>query len=333
MTTTVWRRARAVPSDPKEHARSIAEAADEAWHGRYGGSRIEVPISVVAALALVAREAPDGERLAVLEETVLRLDDEGFAALVSRLWQEWSLVRPDLLPRTKHLWSWIDEEPDQTLRRAVLAVGQAVLRRGLFGRYGPDAWGEADLLGMLLQTMKSRGAVRGVGQYLTPESVTMLMGRILAPEPGARILEPCAGTGTQLLGAAQAMRANGHDPTECEWWANDIDPLAAACCAVNMHLWGLGWRVVVGCGDGLLNRWMGEALEQRQAAIDEVARLWQVARQIAAARHVLGLPRQEDPLERHMRKAAPKPPPPPPPAPPASSTFDAEAVYRQARLF
>ena len=326
MTTTVARRANAVPADPREHARAIAEAVDYAWHSQYGGSRIEVPMSVVAALALVAREAPDPDQLAALGETMERLDHEGFGLLVQRLWCEFAVLRPDLNPRTKHLWSWIDEEPDETMLRAVQAVGQAAIRKGLLARFGPDGWGETDLLGMLLQTMKSHGGRKGIGQFLTPESVTLLLGRMVAPDEGARILEPCAGTGTMLLGAAQAMRENGLDPTTCEWWANDIDPLAAALCAVNFHLWGLGWRVIVGCGDGLQDGWMHEALEHRQIAIDEVQRAWRQARQIAAVRHVLGLPTPESDLDRHMRKARPKPPP-------ASSTFDAEAVWKQGSLF
>ncbi|MET8352651.1 N-6 DNA methylase [Micromonospora sp. NPDC005206] len=335
-TTTVARRANAVPADPRQHARDIAEAVDYAWHSRYGGSRIEVPMSVVAALALVARETEDPDRLAALAETFERLDYEGFGLLMQRLWCEFAAIRPDLNPRTIHLWSWIDEDQDETVLRAVQAVGQAALRKGLFGRCGPDGWGDTDLLGMLLQTMKSHSGKKGIGQFLTPESVTLLLGRMLAPTEGTRVLEPCAGTGTMLLGAAQAMRENGLDPTTCEWWANDLDPLAAALCAVNFHLWGLGWRVVVGCGDGLLDEWMHEALRTRQVAIDEMQRAWKLARQIAAVRHVLELPTPESALDGHLRKARPKPPPPPPaprPAPPASSTFDAEAVFRQGRLF
>ncbi|MBC9004113.1 N-6 DNA methylase [Micromonospora aurantiaca (nom. illeg.)] len=331
-TTTMARRANAVPPDPRQHARDIAEAVDLAWHSRYGGSRIEVPMSVVAALALVAREAPGPEQLDRLAEVAERLDPEGFTLLIQRLWCEFAALRPDLNPRTKHLWSWIDEEPDETTQRAIRAVGQAALAKGVLGRFGPDGWGDTDLLGMLLQTMKSHGGRKGMGQFLTPESVTLLLGRMNTPEEGARVLEPCAGTGTMLLGAAQGMREKGLDPTKAEWWANDLDPLAAALCAVNLHLWGLGWRVVVGCGDGLLDVWMHDALRDRQIAIDEMRRAWTLARQIVAVRSVLELPTPESPLDRAMRRAAPKPPPPPPPAP-DSSSFDAEAVFRQGRLF
>ncbi len=331
-TTTVVRRANAVPSDPREHAWGIAEAVDQAWHSQYGGSRVEVPMSVVAVLAILAREAPDADQLDRVGEMAERLDHEGFWLLMQRLWCEFAALRPDLNPRTMHLWKWTDDEPDETTKRAVHAVGQAALRRGVLGRFGPDGWGDYDLLGTLLQQMKSHGGRKGIGQFLTPVDVTELLGRMAGPKEGDRILEPCAGTGTMFLGVARAMREKGLDPTACEWWANDLDPLAAALCAVNMHLWGLGWRVVVGCGDGLLDAWMHEALRTRQIAIDEMRRAWQLAQQIRAVRDVLELPTPESALERHMRKAAPKPPPPPPPAP-DSSTFDAEAVFRQGRLF
>lgn len=283
-------------------------------------------MSVVAVLALAAREASHQERLERLGEVAERLDHEGMWLLVQRLWCEFAAQRPDLNPRTKHLWSWIDDEPDETTKRAVHAVGQTALRRGVLGRFGPDGWGEYDLLGTLLQTMKSHGGRKGIGQFLTPVDVTELLGRMVCPEEGSRILEPCAGTGTMLLGAALALREKGRDPESCEWWANDIDPLAAALCAVNVHLWGLGWRVVVGCGDGLLNVWIDEALEHRQIAIDEMRRAWQLSVQIAAGWRLLDLPPPESGLTRHMRRVAPKPPP-------ASSTFNAETVYRQGRLF
>lgn len=135
-----------------------------------------------------------------------------------------------------------------------------------------------------------------------------------------------------LLGAAQAMREAGNDPTTCEWWANDIDWIAAACCAVNLHSWGLGPRVVVGCGDGLGTEWMHRALADRQSGIDEVDRLLEMARKFAAVRSLLGLEPRESTLNRHLRAAMasmPKPPPPPPP----SSTFDPDATYEQAVLF
>jgi hypothetical protein len=341
----------AVPSSTREHARVIAEAVDEAWHNNFGGSRIEVPLGVVAGLALVGRADPDGPDPA---ELAMNLDPEGFAALLLELWSRFAILRPDLLPRVKPLWKWLEEDPDGHRLKAAQAVGHAALRRGLLELTGVE-WRrhDADLLGMLLQVLRSKSARDGLGQFLTPVDVTDLAGDVLraggeladdmaesAAEihvgsieagEGERILDPCAGTGTMFLGAARAMRRRGVDPATCEWWANDIDWAAAACCAVNVHLWGLGRRVVVGCGDGLLLDWMDEALTSRQAAIDEVHGLWEIARKFALVRDLLGLPLPKSPLMRHLADAEarmPKPPPPPP-----SHTFDAEAAYSQGRLF
>ncbi|MGI5151368.1 N-6 DNA methylase [Plantactinospora sp. CA-294935] len=347
---TEARRTTVVPDSPRQHAWRIAEAVDEAWHGHFGGSRVEIPISVVAALALVEQRDPEGPDLADL---FLRFDQHGFAALLRNIWCKFAIVRPDLLPRTKPLWEWLDEDDlDDHLLRAVHATGQAALKKRQLQLTGV-AWRreEVDLLGSVLQAMRSRSARGGLGQFLTPVDVAETIGSILHPavtgdhegeefaggllvaSEGARVMEPCCGTGTMLLGAAKAMRQQGHDPAKNEWWANDIDWLAAACCAVNMHCWGLGPRVVIGCGDGLLNDWMREALDQRQAAIDELLGLWEVARKMATLRRLLDLPTPEDPLTRHIREAATKMPPEPRPAPPHSSTFDPDAAYRQARLF
>ncbi|GIE28976.1 hypothetical protein Ait01nite_020210 [Actinoplanes italicus] len=343
----------AIPSNTREHARVIGEAVDEAWHNNFGGSRIEVPLGVVAGLALVGRADPDGPDPA---ELAMNLDPDGFAALLLELWSRFAILRPDLLPRVKPLWKWLEDDRDEHRLKAAQAVGHAALRKGLLELTGVE-WRrhDADLLGMLLQILRSKSARNGLGQFLTPVDVTDMIGEMsrvgdlgdtegaeeaatlseamLAPDakPGSRILDPCAGTGTMLLGAARSMRRRGVDPAVSEWWANDIDWAAAACCAVNMHLWGMGPRVIVGCGDGLLLDWMDEALKSRQAAIDEVTGLWEMARKFALVRELLGLPLPKSPLMRHLADAEARMPKPPPP--PASHTFDAEAAYSQGRLF
>ncbi|ROT27224.1 N-6 DNA methylase [Micromonospora sp. HM5-17] len=340
MTTKTARR-KAVPESPRQHAWKIAEAVDEAWHGNFGGSRIEIPVSVVAALALVEQRDPDGPDLA---EQMLSLDRHGFVELLRSIWNRFAIGRPDLLPRTKPLWGWLDDDDlDDQLLRSVHATGQAALKKGQLELTGVR-WRreEVDLLGSVLQAIRSRSARDGLGQFLTPVDVTDMMGEIVVADLGIAayevandrlplsVLEPCAGTGTMLLGAARAIRRRGGDPEAVEWWANDIDWLAAACCAVNVHCWGLGMRVVVGCGDGLMNDWMQAALDERQRAIDEVARLWEQARMLAAVRQLFGLDAPEEPLVRHLRESLP---PEPKAAPPHSATFDADATYRQGRLF
>lgn len=325
------------PASVREHTTRITEAVVAAWHGAHGGSRVEIPISVVAALSLLPERHPGGVDLAPL---LLRLTPDRFIELLHRIQLEFGVLRPDLRPRTKPLWDWLNDEPDEHLVRAVHATGCAALRNGQLALTGDEHRSmDSDLLGAVLQTIRSRKDLEARGQFLTPLAVTDMIGEINAAnvmgELGAKdgsisIMDPCVGTGAMLLGAANALRRQGRDPAAMEWWANDIDWVAAACCAVNVHRWELGLRVVVGCGDGLLNNWMREALTERQAAIDELAGLWKTGRSFAALRFVLGLGPQEDPFLAHLRSLVPRPPKAPPPH---SSTFDPESACRQATLF
>lgn len=105
-------------------------------------------------------------------------------------------------------WSWLSLNADCTDEELGLFVAALAARIEVLPPSGRD-----EVVDALLAE-----------ELLTPESVTMLLARMLSPEPGAKILEPCAGTGTMLLGAARSMREAGHDPTTCEWWANDVDP-------------------------------------------------------------------------------------------------------------
>ncbi|MEV4705487.1 N-6 DNA methylase [Actinoplanes sp. NPDC049316] len=327
MATISQRRPPPVPADPKQHAHAVAEAVAAAWHGQYGSSRNEVAISVVAALAVAGRYRPPDTDMPQL---VAHLDRAKFAELVKRIWLEWSIMRPDLVPRARMLWTCLDGDLDDAVLRAVHAVGQAALRRDVWQLGAEqDRRHEVDLLGTVLQAMTSAKAKQANGQFLTPECVTELMGRMAGPQPGRSVMDPAAGTGRMLLGAARAMREQGLEPADAEWWANDIDPLASALCAVNTDLWDLGFRVVVGCGDGLLTDWTGEALRQRQAAIDELLGYVRAARKEVAVRHLLGLPVPKDPLLQHLRAARLAPPRQ---APPHSSTFNAASAY-QGRLF
>lgn len=328
--------------DPQQQAHRVTESVIRAWHTSFGGSRVEVPISVVAALSLLPETHVTG---LALPDVLTKIDRGLFVDLLRRVVLEFSVLRPDLRPRTMPLWSWLDDDPDEHLQRAAHTTGVAAVRAGLLDLTGhPDRRVACDVLGSVLQAIRSKPQLDRLGQFLTPLPVTQLTGNIVAAELGVdavtssrpegqeplRVLDPCVGTGAMLLGAAQAFRARGMDPTRIEWWANDIDWLAAACTAVNVHLWGLGLRVVVGCGDGLLDEWMRDALTQRQAAIDELTELWKTARSFVALRVVLGLGPPKDPFMARLQKMRP---PPPKAAPPHSATFDPDAQFRQVSLF
>lgn len=99
MTIQATRRRAPVPHDPKDHARRISEAVDKAWHSHFGGSRIEIPIGVVAALSLISQHDKDGPDPA---EIALRLDHHGFAALLHELWCRFTICRPDLAAGRNH---------------------------------------------------------------------------------------------------------------------------------------------------------------------------------------------------------------------------------------
>jgi hypothetical protein len=338
----------AVPEDPRDHARKIAEAVDVAWHNDYGGSRIEIPISVVAALALVGKADPDGRDPTA---QALLLDREGFGRLLRDIWCQFAILRPDLLPRVKPLFGWLDEDPDETVLRSAQAAGRAALKAGQLELTGV-AWRrqEIDLLGIVLQSVRARSARKGLGQFLSPQGVCDVVGDVLVGEVlgnlaypmvaegkehlPPRLLEPCAGTGTMLLGAAKAMRSRGQDPTSFTWYANDIDWLAAALLAVNTHLWGLGPNVLIGCGDGLTDDWLHAASKERAEAIAEVQRLWQQARMFAAVKTLFGpaaSPEPSRPRETNPEPASVGPAVAASAAP--SPAASGPVRYRQARLF
>ncbi|MFC7593575.1 hypothetical protein ACFQYP_65105 [Nonomuraea antimicrobica] len=70
-------------------------------------------------------------------------------------------------------------------------------------------------------------------------------------KPGQWIDEPTAGTGGLLRSTALLMRMRGHDPHQFGWSMGEIDPIAAACAAVNAIVWDLGGNVLIHVGDTL----------------------------------------------------------------------------------
>ncbi|MFD0576134.1 N-6 DNA methylase [Dactylosporangium darangshiense] len=108
-------------------------------------------------------------------------------------------------------------------------------------------------------------------RLLHPQPVAEALARMLHvadATPGQSIADPAAGTGIMLWAAAHILRQHGKDPADYHWYANDIDPLAAACLAVNAHLWALGPNVLIGCADGLDPAWPHYAAVDRATGLD-----------------------------------------------------------------
>jgi hypothetical protein len=277
-------------SYPHAHAFDIAEAVSSAWHGAQGGSSIEVPVGVVATLALWPLRGPDAYLAA---DWWLSLDDTQLLTAFRECWARWWITRPDLIDRATPLHKWVDDEkPPARRARAVRAVVEAALTRGLLHlTSSEDAYfrSTADIMGALLAVMRSEGAHDALAEIHTPPEVAELMARMLLDDmplkPGMTFDEPAGGTGGMYRAAVQVMREKLIDPHEFGWSLADIDPLAAAGAAVNAILWDLGPHVLIACGDTLHEgnlpakaaREAREALERRDRLHSEA--VWLAALQ------------------------------------------------------
>ncbi|MFJ9907952.1 hypothetical protein ACIRVK_34610 [Streptomyces sp. NPDC101152] len=242
--------------NPHAHAFDLAEAVSSAWHHAHGGSRIEIPIGTVAALALWPLRGPDAYLAA---DWWLSLDDADLLAAFRECWARMWIMRPDLIDRATPLHKWVDDEkPDARRAAAVRAVVEAAITNGLLHlttSNDPDLRSTTDVIGALLAVMRSEGAHDALAEIHTPPDVAYLMARMLLDdkplEPGMKFDEPAGGTGGMYRAAVQVMRERGIDPHQFGWSLTDIDPLAAAGAAVNAILWDLGPHVLIGCGDTL----------------------------------------------------------------------------------
>ncbi|MFI9149444.1 N-6 DNA methylase [Streptomyces sp. NPDC053367] len=246
-------------SNPHQHAFDIAEAVSYAWHHNYGGPGLEVPIGVVATLALWPLRGPDAYLAA---DWWLSLDDPQLMTAFRECWARWWIMHPDLIDRATPLHKWIDDsEPPARRAGAVRAVVEAALTRGLLHLTSSDdpyLRSTADVMGALLTVMRSQGAHDALAEIHTPPSVAELMARMmldgLALSPGMRFDEPAGGTGGMYRAAAQTMRERDISPHDFGWALTDVDPIAVAGAAVNAILWDLGPHVLIACGDTLHER-------------------------------------------------------------------------------
>ncbi|MEV6525004.1 N-6 DNA methylase [Longispora sp. NPDC051575] len=279
MTT---KRRRPPIGDPYKRAVVLAEAIAATWgRSASGGSDLEIPVGVVAALALVRPADPNEPDPA---EFLLALDADGFAETLRTIWATFAAVRPDLSPNVYPVRNWLWEDRPARILDAARDVGRTAVDHGLLDLVA-DYRMEIDVFGTLLVELRPKSAISGRGQYYTPHPVAAVMARMLRPKPGERVLEPAVGTGGMLLAAAEALRADGHDPATVKWYANDIDPIAIACLAVNAHLWELGPHVLFAVANALTEPdWIPGALAARDIAISEV----RAARMVAAFQSLMG---------------------------------------------
>ncbi|MGW7579683.1 N-6 DNA methylase [Kitasatospora sp. NPDC054768] len=239
-----------------EAAQRIAEAAARAWHSHHGGSRMEIPVGVVAALALWPLKGPDAPKQA---DWMLGLSPTDLVRLLRECWAHWWMRRPDLVHRAAPIASWTEEALSKHELACVRAVAHAAITSGLLtvtGSSDPYDLAECDLMSWMVTTLRSKGSREGLGEHHTPPELCELMARMQLGDcsdiqPGYSLCDPVGGTGGMIRAAAQVLREHRIDPATCRWHLNDIDPIAAAGEAVNMILWGLGPNTTVWRGDVL----------------------------------------------------------------------------------
>lgn len=296
------------PTDPRLLAERVTEAVDTTWHRSTAAmSRIEIPLSVVAGLALITTDGTDGtdgEKLSHIgpAAAVLRSRPDGeLIAVLRGLWAFYLNQRPDLIARAYPLCSGCSRpEIDPRIRDAAAATARAALDAGQLQLTGTDLRHEVDLLGVVLTHLRSNlthlrsnSARTGHGQFHTPADVATAMTALLSIDEcrtadgtvdSTAVYEPAARyTGGLLRAAAQAMRRAGRHPATVVWSAVDIDELAIACLAVNAHLWNLGPNVLLGVGDALADDWRTRAEGERT----ECLQLAQQIRRFKAMRQLL----------------------------------------------
>ncbi|MGW0731690.1 N-6 DNA methylase [Streptomyces sp. NPDC002851] len=270
----------------------------ERWHNRHGGTAIEVPIGVVAALALIRQKDLDGPDL---KEQILAQDGPQLIAMLREIWSMHWLHRPDLIDRARILHEWLNDDVDEYRVSAVQAVAEIALRRGLFdltAHADPFLRAATDVLSAAMTCLRSHGARQGLGEFHTPAPVADAMADmvvagqvmeipLLADEPkrGEHIHDPAAGSGGLLRAAAQHLREHDLDPADFQWSMVDIDQIAAACGAVNAIIWALGPKVTVACDDSLANpNAVTDAMKQARAVFEHRDELLGKARLVAAIR-------------------------------------------------
>ncbi|MFI2906726.1 N-6 DNA methylase [Streptomyces sp. PDY-4] len=253
------------PESGRDHAHAIAEAAHAWWTSNRGGSSDRATaVGTLTTLALCAPSRPDGPDYGPL---LLPLDDEQLVDTLRAGWNSFWTYDPDLTEAARPLHDWLSHPTDNAIR-GLADYARILLRAGLLEYCSDTARAEADdVLGLLITRMRSYSERQSTGEFFTPSVVTNFIGDMVISadrKPGDLFLEPAAGTGTMARSAAATMRFFGTDPAAYRWWLNDLDPLNAACCAVNAQLWRLGRQVTVSCGDALNHpRLLEQAVRER----------------------------------------------------------------------
>jgi type I restriction enzyme M protein len=124
--------------------------------------------------------------------------------------------------------------PDQKLRELIVHFNKYRLRNDDFEF--PDLLGAAYeyLIGEFADSAGKKG-----GEFYTPRDVVRLMVRILKPQEGMRIYDPCVGSGGMLILSKQYVEEHGGNSKNLSLFGQDNNGGVWAICKMNMILHGI----------------------------------------------------------------------------------------------
>ena len=285
------------PPGAERDASRIAERVAAAWHSVDHSGRLDVPMSVVAAIATTSATAADGQDLT---ESLTAWITEDFAGFARTVWAKILTRRPDLATPLYPMIAWLyphntaqdrsDDRDDRDGHRATgndadgadlaewesraQTVAVAALRAGQLALSGTARRLDTDLLGVTLTGLRASSALRTRGQFYTPAPLAQTMAAMLGVAEHTSVSDPAMGTGGMFRAVATVMRDQGLDPATVAWVGNDIDSIAVAAAAVNSLLWGLGPNVLLWTGNSLTGDAVGgyeQALAQRRELLELAA--------------------------------------------------------------
>jgi hypothetical protein len=257
------------PINAEAHALTVAVEVASAWHKGGGPDRPEVPLGVVATIA-IAGLLVDGA------DGMLSASPAGFIDIARQVWGVAVTRRPDLALWACPLLGWLFAETDEPLRQRIKHTADAALRAGQLDLTATERRFDCDLLGPVLGALRSRTATKVNAQMYTPGDIATALTAVALGDlkAGQSFSDETVGTGGLFRAAASVIRDRGFDPADMLWFGADVDELAIAATAINGFLWGLGPRVLLYVGDVLAHpHWADEACRSRAQFLRDVGSL------------------------------------------------------------
>lgn len=124
--------------------------------------------------------------------------------------------------------------PDSRLRELIVHFTKHRLRNNDFEF--PDLLGAAYeyLIGEFADSAGKKG-----GEFYSPRDVVRLMVRLLKPEPGMRVYDPCCGSGGMLILSKEYVEQHGGDARDLRLYGQDNNGGVWSICKMNMILHGI----------------------------------------------------------------------------------------------